>query len=77
MLQALADALETHQQTLVPLADEETHLGAPRLAGEITRTAFQLRGFADQLQTGVTLAAPSHRRQGALKLPTILKTNMP
>ncbi|WAH61003.1 aldehyde dehydrogenase (NADP(+)) [Pseudomonas silvicola] len=56
LLEALADALQAHQQTLVPLADEETHLGATRLAGEIARTAFQLRGFAEQLQSGVALA---------------------
>lgn len=52
LLRGLADALQANQDTLVPLADEETNLGAPRLSGEIARTAFQLRGFADSLEQG-------------------------
>jgi acyl-CoA reductase-like NAD-dependent aldehyde dehydrogenase len=52
LLRGLADALEANQDALVPLADEETHLGAARLSGEIARTAFQLRGFADALEKG-------------------------
>lgn len=51
-LSALADALQAARDTLVPLADQETGLGAPRLNGELDRTAFQLRGFAEQLLAG-------------------------
>ncbi|MDR7331232.1 aldehyde dehydrogenase (NADP(+)) [Roseateles asaccharophilus] len=51
-LTTLADALQAARDTLVPLADEETGLGAARLNGELDRTAFQLRGFAEQLLAG-------------------------
>lgn len=51
-LNALADALQAARDALVPLADEETSLGAARLNGELDRTAFQLRGFAEQLLAG-------------------------
>ncbi|RZL39294.1 MAG: aldehyde dehydrogenase (NADP(+)) [Rubrivivax sp.] len=51
-LRALADALQGARDALVTLADEETHLGPVRLNGELDRTAFQLRGFADRLEAG-------------------------
>ncbi len=57
LLRGLADALEGERGTLVPLADEETHLGPARLNGELDRTCFQLRGFAHQVLTGVPFAA--------------------
>lgn len=57
LLDGLAQALETHQPTLVSLADEETHLGVARLNGEVARTAFQLRGFANEVLSGVPFAA--------------------
>ena len=49
LLRALADALDHHRERLVALADRETSLGLARLNGELDRTAFQLRGFADVL----------------------------
>ncbi len=52
LLRALADALETSREPLVALADRESGLGLPRLNGELDRTAFQLRGFADVLRAG-------------------------
>ncbi|KMM85348.1 NADP-dependent aldehyde dehydrogenase [Pseudomonas taetrolens] len=52
LLRGLAEALEAQKDSLIALADEETHLGAGRLGGEIARTAFQLRGFADGLSSG-------------------------
>lgn len=52
LLDALADALENNQADLIALADQETHLGVPRLTGEVARTAFQLRGFADEVRNG-------------------------
>jgi len=54
LLRGLADAMEAERATLVPMADRETSLGAVRLNGELDRTCFQLRGFADQ----VLAAAP-------------------
>jgi NADP-dependent aldehyde dehydrogenase len=52
LLRALADALEAARETLVPLADRESALGLPRLDGELDRTTFQLRGFADVAERG-------------------------
>jgi len=56
LLRGLAVALEGARDTLVPLADQETHLGPARLNGELDRTAFQLRGFAERLEAGAHLA---------------------
>lgn len=53
LLRGLASGLEQYQAALVALADEETGLGAGRLNGEVARTAFQLRGFADEVEAGV------------------------
>lgn len=52
LLRALASALEADRETLVALADRESGLGLPRLNGELDRTAFQLRGFADVIERG-------------------------
>lgn len=52
LLRALAAALETDREALVALADRESGLGLPRLNGELDRTTFQLRGFADVLERG-------------------------
>lgn len=56
LLRGLADALEGQREALVPLADRETGLGPVRLNGELDRTAFQLRGFADQVEAGAPYA---------------------
>ncbi|MFD2300707.1 aldehyde dehydrogenase (NADP(+)) [Paracidovorax citrulli] len=56
LLRALADALESQRETLVPIADRETALGPARLNGELDRTAFQLRGFATELERGAAHA---------------------
>ncbi len=53
LLRALAEALESDRNALVALADEETALGPIRLNGELDRTAFQLRRFADIAERGV------------------------
>lgn len=53
LLQGLATALESDREALVSLADEETGLGPVRLNGELDRTAFQLRRFADIALRGV------------------------
>ena len=41
----------------MPLAAQETHLGRDRLQGELKRTTFQLRLFADVLRDGSFLQA--------------------
>ncbi|KGH08233.1 aldehyde dehydrogenase [Comamonas thiooxydans] len=52
LLRGLAQKLEDNREQLVTLADNETHLGAARLNGELDRTAFQLRGFATKVEQG-------------------------
>jgi NADP-dependent aldehyde dehydrogenase len=56
LLRGLAAALESDREDLVTLADEETALGPVRLNGELDRTAFQLRRFADIAERGVPFA---------------------
>ncbi|MGR6808193.1 aldehyde dehydrogenase family protein (plasmid) [Sphaerotilus natans] len=56
LLRALATALEADREGLVALADQETALGPVRLNGELDRTAFQLRRFADIAERGEPFA---------------------
>ena len=50
LLRALADGLEADRATLTATASAETGLAAsPRLDGELTRSAFQLRLFAEAI----------------------------
>jgi NADP-dependent aldehyde dehydrogenase len=56
-LRAIADTLDAHTSELVRIADEETHLGAQRLTGEVARTTGQLRLFADVITEGSYLEA--------------------
>lgn len=56
LLRALAQALETNREELVGLADTESGLGSARLQGELDRTAFQLRRFADIAVSGAPFA---------------------
>lgn len=53
LLRGLAAALESDRDALVALADEETALGPVRLNGELDRTTYQLRRFADIAERGV------------------------
>lgn len=61
LLGALADAVEARGDEIVATADAETGLGVPRLTGELVRTAFQLRFFADVLTEGSYLEATIDR----------------
>jgi len=56
-LRAVADRLDAAADDLVPIAIRETHLGEPRLRGELARTTFQLRLFAEVLVEGGYLDA--------------------
>ena len=56
-LRALAAELELHRAELVALAHDETHLSEARLAGEVVRTATQLRFFAGVIEEGSYLEA--------------------
>ncbi|MFC0681846.1 aldehyde dehydrogenase (NADP(+)) [Lysobacter korlensis] len=57
LLDALAQALEDDREALVETADAETGLGPVRLNGELTRSVFQFRMFADALREGGYLEA--------------------
>jgi NADP-dependent aldehyde dehydrogenase len=52
LLDALAQSLEDDRENLVQTADSETGLGAVRLNGELTRSVFQFRMFAEALREG-------------------------
>lgn len=56
-LEAIADAVDANAEELVELADTETHLGRPRLPGELARTTSQLRLFATVIRDGGFLEA--------------------
>jgi len=57
LLTSVAAALDAAAVELVELARRETHLPEPRLTGELARTTFQLRRFADVLADGSYLDA--------------------
>lgn len=52
VLRAIADRLDAQATELIPLAMRETHLAEPRLVGELRRTTFQLRLFAQTVLDG-------------------------
>jgi NADP-dependent aldehyde dehydrogenase len=57
LLREMAKALEAQREAIVRLADRETALGSTRLNGELNRTSFQLRMFAEVLEEGGYLEA--------------------
>jgi len=57
MLRSIADELESERDALVRTAVGETGLSEPRLDGELTRTVFQFRLFADAVDEGGFLEA--------------------
>jgi len=57
LLRAMAEELEGDAANLVALANAETALPMPRLEGELRRTAFQFRFFADVVTEGSFLDA--------------------
>ncbi len=56
-LDALAAAVDADRDELVRIGARETHLSEARLAGEVTRTAAQLRFFAEVAREGGYLEA--------------------
>ncbi|MFG2130119.1 aldehyde dehydrogenase (NADP(+)) [Streptomyces sp. NPDC048751] len=54
-LRGAAAELEASKEHLVEVADAETALGPVRLNGELARTCFQLRAFADIVDEGAFL----------------------
>lgn len=57
LLEALADGLEVQRAELVATANDETGLGEGRLNGELSRSQFQFRLFAEALREGSYLEA--------------------
>ncbi|SFD71921.1 NADP-dependent aldehyde dehydrogenase [Actinopolyspora alba] len=57
LLRGVAAELDAHTEELVPLAQRESHLPEGRLRGELVRTTFQLRLFADTVEEGAHLKA--------------------
>jgi len=55
LLRGAAALLEDSAGAIIAAADAETALGTPRLTGELARTAFQLRTFADVVGEGAFL----------------------
>ena len=79
-LVALADALEAAKPRLVEIAMRETGLTEPRLNGELTRTAVQLRLFAETVVGGGYLDARIDHVDAAFVLgprPDIRRTHIP
>ncbi|MFI6566490.1 aldehyde dehydrogenase (NADP(+)) [Streptomyces sp. NPDC050534] len=54
-LRTAAEQLEAARDGLVETADAETALGPVRLTGELARTCYQLRAFADIVEEGAFL----------------------
>lgn len=52
VLERVADALDDAGGEMIPLAASESHLPTARVTGELGRTTFQLRMFADALREG-------------------------
>jgi NADP-dependent aldehyde dehydrogenase len=52
LLRAMADEIEKDGDAIVAAADQETALGEGRLRGELARSAFQFRLFAEVLADG-------------------------
>ena len=57
MLDAIAKSLDLGRDVLVQTADEETGLGVSRLNGELSRSIFQFRLFAEALREGSYIEA--------------------
>ncbi|MBI3430161.1 MAG: aldehyde dehydrogenase family protein, partial [Actinobacteria bacterium] len=52
ILNVLADRIDANLEALVAIADLETGLGVGRLRGEVGRTTFQIRTFANAISHG-------------------------
>ncbi len=79
-LRAVADRLDGAAEDLVPIAIRETHLGEPRLRGELARTTFQLRLLADVLVEGGYLDARVDHADPAWPMgarPDLRRTRIP
>lgn len=79
-LEAVAAALEGHREELLELAHQEAHLPQARLHGELNRTVFQLRLFAQEHVRGESLEATidhADESWGMGPRPDIRRVNIP
>jgi NADP-dependent aldehyde dehydrogenase len=79
LLRAMADELEADSAHLVEIARRETALTDARLEGEVRRTAFQLRFFADVVMDGGFLhASIDHATDSPMgPLPDLRRLHVP
>ncbi len=80
MLRTIAEHLDRGADELVPLAMSQTHLPEPRLRGELARTTFQLRLFAEEIERGELLDVVidhSDESWGMGPRPDIRRMNVP
>jgi NADP-dependent aldehyde dehydrogenase len=79
LLRTMAAELEADAPIVIDLALEETALGRPRLEGELRRTAFQLRFFADVVADGAFLhASIDHPKDSPMGLlPDLRRMRVP
>ena len=79
-LVGIADGLDDGAEALVAIARRETGLSTARLSAEVTRTAVQLRLFADTLMAGAYLDARIDEADPAFILgprPDLRRTHVP
>ncbi|MER7763674.1 aldehyde dehydrogenase family protein [Streptomyces sp. NPDC097619] len=68
-LRAAADLLDASAAEVTAAADAETALGTPRLTGELARTTYQLRAFAEVVEDGGYLDVRIDRADPSLVPP--------
>nr|WP_271210263.1 aldehyde dehydrogenase (NADP(+)) [Rhodococcus wratislaviensis]GLK35402.1 aldehyde dehydrogenase [Rhodococcus wratislaviensis] len=79
-LESVAAGLDDDSSALVEIAARETNLGIARLQGELRRTTFQLRLFADEIRRGEHLDATIDHADDAWGMgprPDIRRVNVP
>ncbi|MFH8406330.1 aldehyde dehydrogenase (NADP(+)) [Streptomyces sp. NPDC018019] len=69
LLRRAADVLDGADERIVAAADAETALGTGRLTGELARTTYQLRAFADLVEEGAFLDVRIDHADPALTPP--------
>ena len=74
LLRAAADGLERAAEEVIATADAESALGVPRLTGELARTTYQLRAFAEIVDDGAFLDVVIDHADPALGRPDLRRT---
>ncbi|WP_405015569.1 aldehyde dehydrogenase (NADP(+)) [Kitasatospora sp. NBC_01539] len=77
LLRAAADRLDAAADEITATADAETALGPARLTGELARTTYQLRAFADQIADGAHLGVIIDHADPALGRPDLRRMKLP